>query len=700
MDDLTKLNADPFGISTIKPIAPAFDLAGASAALEDVVTQRKAATAAEIEAAKNNAAIIASTRQQQDVLDADILEAYSNKSRIARYGGENSGLVAVMGLFDKTMNPNVQNTRIMTSNLKSQQAIKRAETQMQINNNLPAILGKEAELATQTFNLYKDTASLYQTARSLDQKDIELKISGVRLNMEVDEATRKAVEFKLRSMSGPQKQQALKMARAGKGEWVPYVGFLEHEMEVDEKNDLDLRNLRASVAKGEQETADASLKRILDRMSPELLSGLVDHGLQTKQGMLEIPMGKGPPIQIPMQMAMTSLIEQQERLPKIQSVIVAQSAQTIQDDTVALATSLASLAGSVPAAGRDLALLSRSREQTDMTNWSQLQQFKAVTELVKKNVAEHAKTAASVYKTAEAKAGIVQYVTNGAFSPEGAEAVVNSTAGNAAASTRAYYSSAYQILNTKIAETAAKQRISGMPSFDGSNTDALVAMATMGRVAPEKLEEIKNQMMADPTIQSSMANAVKGKLGDDAVVLSLRKLESAADANPVWNDVLSHPDVWRDKEGNNSPEMLLHYLMKRTIEIGGKFDLSTLFIDSVNEQSVDQSSLGTLSDPKFTMADRALEAQLFGADPRNSLLGELVTRLRKSSAAIAQTMREQLGNDLSGKTRQKAIFDAGVAAGMGDVPMTDPGIQQMLQNTPSSTGANVTVDRIGRMYGK
>lgn len=739
--NLAQMQMDPTGgLPSIVPAPQVIDPNKAFDAVENVVIKRQEAEQAKMDALTANTTITNNLLSQQELIDQENLKAYDNLGKINQWGGDNA-ITKILGLFNPDYNKAAQETTLLKNQIRSASTQRRAETQININNAKPALLTGQAEIAQQTLQLYTDTLQLQSQFRGLEQRDLEINIASTRLLMDMNQDAREAVKLRIEAMDEPELRMHLRDAKAGKGPWVGMEGLLVKELNDFDKFRLELDNTRQLMKSRDQEmqvrgaqerraeqafpleqqsrqqTVDmgrinidnatdarleSTMKRAVGYLPINTLNGMINNAIQSGQGVITLGTGADA-VDIPLSIAMEGAKEQVERTTAIEQHLVANDRLEVASQLNEVSSSLAMLASVGDArAGEQSTVLALARSQTNFDDPTQVRRLRLITATAKTKIEGFIKDNKGIYNTPEAQAAFEQAVKTGEMSDIGADALVAASIGSYARATQGFHRGAYQILGNKINDEIRDGQIAmvGMPEATGDRQlDTMSMLAAMNRRENrEKIPEIIDRVMRDPSVKGAMAAQVKQDIEMKTLTSSLQELSRAPLAvSPIFKEML---------EGNKnfSPEEIIQYLEQRSIEAGPGVDYVKLLIDQLNKYATDARNSNVLSDPGYTMSDRAVEFSLFGMDPRGNISREFVERMTRSSKRIRAEMEERKRADIRGDTTRQSLENAARIQALG--PDAGASMQEILRqnpqaaNPPSATGANLPVNRIQELYGR
>jgi hypothetical protein len=675
------------------PTVGDLNVGGLLDSVKAVAAKQDAAAAAATEALQKNTQIQQDYVRTNDQLFEDTLKSYENLQKINSWGGVNP-VTKFMGLFDERYNAATQQGKIETNTLKAKQAATRAQTQIEINNQLPALKAAEAAGEEKNLALREKVLEIGTKIIDIDQKGVELQMKRAELMLNLRKDQRDQIDFALKSMPLPVAKQQLKLAQQGKGDWVGAEGFLEDRIFKEEKAEAEFTQLRIAIAKGNLELIDAREKRAAETVPVADAQRLIAQADAAGKAAIVI---NGVPVSTHAMkdaLAKNLLVD-----TSVRQATLAASGARLDDDYRTITSTAATLALSDPRAMREYKNVINLRGQYDPNVPDSHLQLRVGLEESKKRLDEIVKSVASTMPTPEAKAAMERYGQNGGvFDIPGASAVTNAMIGRVNATSKTKYADAWDVLSTAYAKKL-NERDPQMPNFNSKSQtqrDSMLAYY-MQKADKTSLAEVRDTILTDPAVRAQVHDQIEGTATIDIIGDSIHQLSLGPVVSPVFAQLAKTPSAWRDAQGNVSVKALTDFLENQSVIDGGKNDYNRMFIDTVAHRA---TTIDRQVDPAMTEKDKALEIAIFGDDAARSLNIDFLRNLRGAAAASRKEKQEQLAKDRAG-IPQKEAAQAQMNPMLGDT--TD--IQGMVErataaaaNAPSATGTGKPAEVMKRLY--
>jgi len=683
--------------------------------------------AADISASqKNVAAMTAYTQASQSNYNTTI-QAYDNLRRINRWGGENTPIAKILGFFDSDWNANVQRINVQEATEKQTQLGVQLKTQLDINEQIPALVSKMEGFAQKNFtnlvNLNQDERAQQAQvlAEQAGQRDAaRLMLEKVKTQIDLSQEQRAAQDRAVANMSLEQKQVALQDAKTNPNSRFKSIGgALEKGIADEQAAEVALHNSQNAAANGDIELQQKSLSVFAHNLPTSHLAPLVEQALQKGDAMITLGQGKDA-VQLPVPIAMQALNDNQKAEQSAQQTLIQDETNRLAlPERVGAATVAARGMASIdPEAGANVKMLNyKAQELGPNPTFQQVQAFSQTVKAIEDRNAAIAEKFASNFQSKDAQGAVKEFGKTGTFSSTGAQAVLSDSIGNYSLQKTTKYSGAFALLNTQVA-TALKQSqmnssTSLSPNMDGAS---IIAALNAGKKNP-KLNEIRDNVLNDPTVMQGVANSVKGTITKDSLVQALVALANQKGANPTWQSILQNQGEYSSGNGSSiviDPTKLAIYLEKQSVLSGGKVNFNQTFMNALRAvgANADQNSN---SDPNYTVYDHALETTIFGGKPHSAVVGDFLNSYSRVASRAHQEMAARVNADRSGQTtsneKRDALNDLTVIPGIGPVTEnsalypTDNMMRKSVsdvtdQNTPSATGiGSLTVQELKSLYG-
>lgn len=683
--------------SQIRPLTPGYDPSVAIDALQDVVRAQKGAIGASADAIAKNTVIQQNVLSETERLQMDQIEALDNLQRIQNYGGVNP-LTKIIGMFDDRFNAGVQQTRIQKDEIKTQQVQMRAQAQMQINAQLPALKQAEAQLAAQDFENQMKVVDITTKFRGLEQKDIELRISETNLLINLSQEQRAQVTQAASALGINEARQALKDARAGKGQWVGMEGILEAKINNEDKTLLEMQNIRLAIREKNETLRDKSEARLSSLIPVATAEALVTNAISTNSPFITLGQGKDA-VQLPTALVQAKLKENKEVQTAIETSILHDNLTQVNDRMLGAVNKAAALSVVDSGSARQNGIILQAYQQLNPQDPNSVRQFGQVIDGAHKVLDERIKVVAAGYKTADAKNAIEQFGKDGKFSVTGAQSVVQETVGNMGVAATSKFQGAWQTLNMEFAGLIKQQNLKGAPPFDPDNPNlaqsaSFLAWALTQGQAQQKMDTMRELVMTDPLVRTKVADQIGGVVQTDNVIGALRDLSTAPNADPIWKKILDQRQNTMETNRSFDRRKLITYMEQQKAMQGPNApDYSAALTDAIRARVVSGAQTGQ-TDPTYTIHDRALQTQVFGDSPDQAIMSTFMGNWQADVAARKEAMQKAIDQDVSGQTQRMSF-------GAPPDPMsgTTRNPIELIQTAPSATGIpGMSADKMKSLY--
>lgn len=683
--------------------------------LQQMIGAQSASLNVSVDAMKANASINQAASGQLDTVYKDTLAAYDNLQRINRVP---QGISNLLGFFDNDWNAKNQALTIQEKNLQAEAITNRSNAQIAINNQLPALAQKQADIAKLGYDAFIDQNKIALQVRGADQEDQRIRLAAVQTRIAMSQEQRAAFEFQVKGLSSEQLQAAIPDAKAGKGPFANQAGLLQERLYNEQQAGIALHDAIAASQEHDSVAANAAMTRFAGNLPAYQLQPLVDQALQTGAPLITLGDPKKPEqqVHIPVPIAEKALADNQALETAARGII---TQQHIQDQQIPerlnnAVTAAAALSSADPRAANALLTLSSANAQLgNHPTYEGIQQLDSIigsTEGMLKNISTDL---SKQFSSKDAQAAVLHFGTIGSFTPVGAQAVLGDSLGTFALGRTTKYADAFSTLNTKIAETLAKQDVQGAPVSAASGPNGQIDIQTilaMGqKQSRQRLAQISQELLADPATLKQVAGQMAGTIQASAPADILTGLSAGQHANPIWKEILTNPgQVTNNVNGQHQFDLgkLFTVLERKRVETGGKIDFAGAFLAAAQNYAAN-SDRSTASDPRYTIYDHALESAVFGDKPHRAALADFLTLATTVAKRQHDDMQRRIGQDLSGATQNAGLrirdtmpMIGGADPGFGpqNLSLPDNNPTRDTGNIPSSTGANLTADQVRQMF--
>lgn len=683
--------------------------------ISDLVSAKTAELSASQDAVKANNSVDSSAAAAIAGLTQENLKAYQNINKANSLPGGGQGKLAqIIGLFDSDYNVGVQVTNMKINETKANQISATAQALKLQNNELPALLGKVSEAQKIIFDAQKDANTLAIEQGKLDNQQLQTKISAARLRIEMAQEGRASAEFRIKSMTTAQLEAALPQAQAGKGPLAGAAGLIEDRLLSEKMAMASLGKAQLELQKGNREEYNASTVDAISHFPADIISAKLAEAQGSGNPLVDFPTGEkgkdGKPVmmQAPYNLVQQALVQNLKVQGDVNTALAADYTQRL--NIVPTATNLMNVGNAFasvdPRATQVVTQLGSVMKQLDVKNPQSVRQTGIVLGNIKKQMDEIAKDNAAKFSTKEAQAAVKTYGESGKFDAQGGSVVMADSMGIPALSTQSRYKGMWNALSVQVANEIAKQHVVNAPEVN-TNADAMsiIAQLTAKPSGKEKLTQITQNILADPTKTAPLAAAIKGTIQGRSMQSVIGSLSQQKNADPVWQNILENPGQFKT---NGAPDAskLFNALEMATIKSGGKVNYAQILLQGIENFAVNADN-NPQSDASYTIQDHAAEAALFGGNPNSVVLGDLHYKLRVVAERAAQEMKARINQDVTGQTQRAALKDSqtqvdpNIMLGADD-PQSFAHIFKKtgvdLNQVPSATGTGLTAAQIKAMY--
>lgn len=655
--------------------------------LKDVMAAKSHAIDVQGEALQKNTQLQTDYITRENARTEATIQSYDNVVKASKLPGN---LSKIIGIFDSSYNMNSQKAQIEANSVKGQADAARTKTLMEINQQAPALEQTKADLAEQGYKYQMAGVQLASQLTQLDQGTIELKIHAAELGIKLRQDDRDKIKFALDSMTAPQAGALLKQAKSGKGEWVGKEGFLENKIDEETKSDLAISSLRRAERRGNADEIEEAQKRAAALIPSTTATQMVQTALQKQDPFITFPGGA----KLPTMIVAAAANKSQEAEAAILNHAMANTAFEVQNKMATTMTKLATLASADPRAGREYGVIAAARQNFDPSNPESLRNMGLLLDQSGKNADEIVKTAASTFKSPEAKAAIQQLATTGQPSVEGANAVVEESIG-LPGQALSKYKEAWDVANQEIVQRLNQARLA--PDFKDEKMAMNWMMMNKDRV---QVSQIIKETLADTTVQSKMGAAVSSKLELGTIKATLSQLSQGSAPSGIFSQALTKyiGGEFNDEKGHLSYDLMQDYLEQNTVLTKGTVDYNQTLVDALRKRAAD--AVTGDDDPEKTIRDRFLETALYGTGAHHTLLEGLAARIYDNKIKVRAEKQKQLDADKSGATQNQAAQN--MLRGMPQVPDDPNAVVGMMnlarKNAPSAAVRGKSADDMKQIY--
>lgn len=662
-------------------------------ALQDLTKARNAASAAAAEAINKNTSLQESFVRQNDDLTTDTLDAYSKLQKIQQLGGVNP-VTKFLGLFNHDYNMGFQLNRIDTNAIKGKQAADKTKTQIEINNQIPALRQAEVEGAKNQADLQQRSLEIVGKYAEIDNKIVENKISVARLMMDMDKDKRDKVNFMLKGMSLQQARAELAKAKKDpKADWAGLEGLLEDRIHTEEAGDVALQQARTNLKSSNLELQDKSFRNLMQYVPVDAGNLMLQKATATGQPVVNFD-GVGIPVNI----FSEGLKKNQEIATATTATAMAMRTDTMNSDLETLNHSLSGMAMLDQRALRQYQFLQNARANFDPQNPATYGPMRAAIDMSMKKRDEIAKSVASTYTSKDAQAAVERAATTGQMDIPGATSIVSDVMDKPGVSSSAKHADAYDILRMDLAEQIGKQNPEAPKFGSGSSQqgNAILAWA-MQKGDRIKIPELKDMLLANPGTKEKVRASIEGDYTQEFIQGALNDLAKPGAAGPVFAELKHNfQQIAFNKNGEFSREQLQTFLENQSALGQYKTDFNQVFIDAVTKRAVTSAQQ---FDPSNTIHDKALETAIYGREAAPLVGRDLVRQMRDNASVVRQEKQRQLEADKAGRPQAKAVNDvASTMAQYGATPTAEQ-MEGAAQAAPSATGTGRSADYMRKLYG-
>lgn len=689
----------------------------------DLVKSKTSEVAASKDALVSNMNIDQTATTQINNLTKDSMEALQNMQRAESLPGGSAGeLAGIIGLFDSRYNPTYQATRIKINENKAAQITSTATALKNQNNLLPDLMAKQSAAAEVLFKAQKDANDLALKSIEVDARMLQARTQAARLKIEMSQEARASTEFKIKSMSTAQLENAYAQAQTGKGPFAGVAGLIEDRLVSEKMAVTNLEKATTEMNRGNRIEANDRLTDAVSHMPTEVVAARLAEAQKSGKPFVEFPTGtkgkdgKEQTIQIPFDLTQQGLVKAMQIEQTANQTLAAKYNQDLNinptiTNVIKGANALASMDPRATQIVTNMGHLVRNWDPKDAQSTRmvglQAKEFqKQLDDLAKEN--------AKKFGSDQAQAAVEQFAKTGTFDTRGGTAVMVDSAGIPSLTRQSRYGNMWTTLDQEVAKVLARQHNTGLNiGTVNNNADAMSIMA-QAMAKPEGKENIRtitSNILADPAKVKQLAGQMKGTIqisGLKGVIGSLAKQKGAA---PVWNDIIQHSENYRDQAGNLDARKLFESMEKASVMARANGNATANYADTFLTALRNYAATAddnSASDPSYSIQDHAAEAAIFGGNPAGTVLGDLHYNFRVLAERANKEMQARIQQDLSGETQRQALHQAGFSDAVAD-PMVDPfGVNAKkiqtktglnVNTVPSATGTGLTVAQIKAIYG-
>lgn len=709
----------------------------------DLINSNVAKINADRDAAVKNANVDTAAAQSISTLTNSSLENLQNIQKItALPGGADGDIATIFGLFDHRYNYSYQKTGIDINQMKASQISSTAAAIKEQNNILPTLAAGQAAGAKVIFDAQKDVNLLAQGQQTLDLKSMEVKLSARRLAIEQGDAAIRQSKFRVDNLTTAQAEAILPQAQAGKGAFAGLGGLIEDRLTSEKLAVANAGKAQVEYQKGNREEGNASLVDMVSHFPHDATAAAIAQAESTKSPVVNFPVGKNPDgsqkmLPVPYDLAQQGLVKSLATSNQVDVALAADysSKMNILPNVTNIMKSAGAFASSDPRAtqimgnlGSMMQQMNKVDPQTNQDGWKNpaaVRQFGMQVEKFKEQTTQMAKDTAAQYDTKTAQAAVEKFGTNGTFDMVGGTAVVGASVGIPSYTKNSRYPNMWLGLNRQVADELARQKfIPFGTAQNNADAQSMLAAALAKPNGRERISQITQEQLTDPTKTKPLMNSIKNTIQDVAIKSTFRQLAVAQGANPVFAQILNNPDQFKapklgadgkpevDANGKPtgamvvSPAKMFEAMEKAalTTSVNSKqhVDYSAMFLQGLLTYGATADSQNT-SDPNYGIGDHAAEASMFGGNPVGNIVGDTHYTLRSIAAQVRQQMEKRINDDVSGQTQREAVqrTNGDLAA---DAVLANPNGSEAkkffnttgidINTVPSATGTGLTAAQV------
>lgn len=693
-----------------------------TSAIKDMITAKQAELNASMGALTANTNVDRNAEQQQLAITDQNLDAYSKIQKTqALPGGAGGKIAKIFGIFDSDYNVEKHATTIKMGEMKSASIKATADAIKAQNNELPTILGKVSEATQQIWQAQKDANQLTINYGTLQTEMTRAATEKARLNLEITKDRREQIQFNISKMSTAQVQQQLDLANQGKGPYKDAPGLLEHHLVSEQKATADMELSQTQAAKGQREESDASASDFVSNLPVDFTKGMLAQAQKANSPTVDFTVGKNPDgspkvFSVATPLVQAGLIKSAKMEDDANKAVAADQTQRL--NIIPNATQIVNVGN---AFARMNPAFTQLTQQTgaimkgmDTGNPSSVRQSGLLLQDIKDKQTAMVKSTAAQFGTKPAQDAVIDYGTNGKFTPTGGVAVVADSAGIPSLASQALYKDAFGTIQTIVATKLSQQGGAGSASIDMNNpadTQMMLQSLMQQKGGKEKINQITQEALLDPSNRKAIADNIGKVVQTNGINHTLYGLAMQKNADPIWHDMYEHSDqIVTNKRYD--PQKIGQLLEEASIKSGGKINYGKMFLQGFSNYTANSDN-DPASDPSYTVYDHALEAAVYGDMPHQAVLGGLATQIATQMAKAHQAMKDRIKQDITGQTQRQAVGQATQFGNAGiDASVTAEAILQnpkaindianktgiQINNVPSATGTGLTVQQIMQMF--
>lgn len=654
---------------------------------------------ASVNTAEKNNAVLGALQAAQDSNFNTILDSNQKLQRINSMGGPKSPIVKIMQLFDSGWNSSNLALNIEAANVRTQQAVDKAKTQMEINNTLPTLIESQAKIARelQTGQLNVLDYRMKQDAAARDAQRV--KMEAIKTSIDMSQEQRAKAEFTISSMGMEDKQQlATYLGSHPNDPRRGMLGLIQESMFKEGNAEASLRSAQDAASKGDIDAANYHMQNVANNLPSTQLAVGVQQALKTGSAVVSFGQGKDQ-INIPLHMAMSSMQSNQQTETAARQQLAQEAADEhdIQRKSASLSTSATALATMDPRAKGVLEMQnSMAQRLAADPSYENILQYNAQINNGQETLNQIAADQAKTFNSKEAQAGFLQFAKTGQYSRTGGQAVVTDIAGQPSLSRTTKYAPAFSIINQAVATQLKQAQAMGGAGAAVPVSGTLEAnQIFLGQEKNPKLTAIRENVMNDPVVLNQAGEVIKAVQQKDALFSAIQNLSKTKNASPVWRNLIDHPDELMDQTADGkvivNPNKLIAHLEGATVMTQGKVDYGAALMSALRAYGA-KADMVAGNDPRYTPYDHALESAIFGEKPHAAIVSDFVSKLGLVQRKAHSEMQDRIKQDVSGQTQFNANIING-AMGGAKVDPADP------RTVPSATGTGLTAAQIKALYG-